>query len=61
MKPTKDPNVNFINSVNRGGAGMLRLRLTAEEVKKLRAAESIGHDEAIKTLLGFLSTRRPAA
>lgn len=55
---TKNPVLNFLNGVPRDGVATTRLRLSAEEVKKLRAAEAVSHDEAIKTLLGFLRTPR---
>jgi hypothetical protein len=53
-----NPAVNFVNTLQRGGAATTRFRLTAEEVQKLKAAEKLGHDEAVKTLLGFLRTPR---
>jgi hypothetical protein len=55
---TKNPVLNFLNGVPRDGVATTRFRLCAEEVQKLKAAEKLGHDEAIKTLLGFLRTPR---
>jgi hypothetical protein len=55
---TKNPAVNFVNGIQRDGAATTRVRLTAEEVQKLRAAEAVSHEEAIKVLLGFLRTPR---
>lgn len=52
-----NPAVNFVNTLNRAGTSTLRFRLTADEVKKLRAAEKQGHDEAVRLLLEFL--RKP--
>lgn len=54
---SKNPTVDFVNTLKVAGASTLRFRLTADEVKKLRAAEKVGHDEAVKVLLGFL--RKP--
>lgn len=53
-----NPAVNFVNTLNRAGTSTLRFRLTADEVKKLRAAEKQGHDEAVRLLLEFLRTPR---
>jgi hypothetical protein len=59
MQPqAKNPALTFVNSVALSGAGTLRFRLTPDEVKQLRKAEARGHEEAIKTLLGFLRTPR---
>jgi hypothetical protein len=55
---TKNPVLNFLNGVPRDGVASTRVRLTAEEVKELRKAETVSHDEAIKTLLGFLRAPR---
>jgi hypothetical protein len=55
---TKNPALNFVNTIPRDGVATTRFRLSAEEVKKLKAAETVSHEEAIKTLLGFLRTPR---
>lgn len=55
---TKNPALNFVNCIPRDGVATTRLRLSAEEVKRLRKAEAVSHEEAIKVLLGLLKTPR---
>jgi hypothetical protein len=54
----KNPAVQTINTAVKFGVGTTRFRITKEQVAQLREAEKLGHDEAIKTLLGFLRTPR---
>ena len=53
-----NPVLNFLNGLQRDGAATTKFRLSAEEVRKLKEAEKLGHDEAVKVLLGFLRTPR---
>ena len=59
--PRPNETLEFAKRLHRDGVASMHLRLNAEQVKELRAAESKSHDDAVKILLELLRTRWPPA
>lgn len=50
--------LDVVNQANRNGVSIGRFKITKEQARQLREAEKKGHNEAVRTLLGFLRTKQ---